>query len=90
MGIVFMIVTGAILGWLVAFVLQTDRTVRGLQLNIGVGISAALVAGLVISPAIGTGDLLGNRYSVRAIVICMIATVALLVPLNLLRFNNLR
>ncbi|QZH76002.1 MAG: hypothetical protein JY451_05355 [Erythrobacter sp.] len=90
MGIAFMIVTGAILGWLMAFVLGTDRTVRGLQLNIGVGIAAALMAGLVISPVIGTGDLLGDRYSVRAIAICMIATVALLVPLNLLRFNHMR
>ncbi len=90
MGIVFMIVAGAILGWLVAFVLRTDQNARGLQLNIGTGIAAALVAGLLISPALGTGDLLGNRYSVRAILLCMIATVALLVPLNVLYFEKIR
>ncbi len=90
MGIVFMIVTGAVLGWLATIVFNANGTSRGLQTNIAGGIIGALVAGLIISPAIGTGSLIGSRYSVGAVIVSMIGAMLLLLSLNLLRSRILR
>lgn len=90
MGIVFMIVAGAILGWTTAFMLGSDTTKAGLRLNIAGGIAGALIAGLIVSPSVGTGSLLGSSYSVAAIMMCMIGAIALLLPLNLLQSRILR
>ncbi|WP_340588405.1 GlsB/YeaQ/YmgE family stress response membrane protein [Erythrobacter alti] len=90
MGIVFMIVVGAVLGWLVAFVVRADKVEYGLRINFVGGIIGALIGGLAVSPAVGAGTLLGSHYSVGAIMVCMIGSLALLFPLNLLQWRFLR
>ncbi len=90
MGYVFMIVAGAVEGWLAAFVLRADRTSRGLRLNIVAGVTGALLAGLVVAPMIGAGDLAGSNYSVSALIFSMLGAVALPAALNLLHLRDLR
>lgn len=80
-----MIVGGAVVGWLAAFMLHLDRSRRGLQFNLLGGIAGALVAGLVISPAIGTGDLGDGQYDVPALIVSILGAAVTLVPINLLR-----
>lgn len=88
MGLVFMIVAGAILGWLTAFV--RGLKAFGLKINIAAGIAGALVAGLVVSPFIVRGDLMKGYYSVEALLISLLGSVLLLLAVNLLRRSALR
>ena len=89
MGLVFMIVAGGVLGWLTAFVRRLESA-RGLQLNIASGILGALAAGLVISPQLGSGDLLAGDYNVDALFISILGAAIALALVNLLRGNALR
>ena len=84
MGVVFMIVAGGILGWLVAFVRERD-TWRMLPRNVVTGIAGALLAGLLISPLFGGGNLTGGYYTVTALLVAMIGAVIALVSMNLLQ-----
>ena len=62
MGLLFIIVVGAILGWLAAIILRIE-TPRGILLNIAAGIAGALLTGLVIGPLLlGSASLLGGYY----------------------------
>ncbi len=87
MGYVFLIVVGAILGWLAAFILRAESS-RHLKINIGSGVIGALLAGLVISPAISTGDLAGGTYTVDAMFISMAGSLATLFLANFLRYRE--
>ena len=63
MGLVFLIVLGALLGWLAAIVMRAEQG-RGILLNVAAGIGGALVTGLVVGPLLGFGSLLEGRHSV--------------------------
>lgn len=83
MGYVFMIVAGAILGWLVAFVLRTECK-RDLALNMGAGVLGALLTGLLIGPAVSQGNLAAGTYTVEAILISMGGALAAVFAANIL------
>ena len=85
-----MIVAGAVIGWLAAIVLRTDASSNELQLSIAAGIAGALLAGLVISPAIGTGELIGGRYDTAALLITKLGAAVSSIPLNLVRLREFR
>ena len=85
-----MIVAGAVIGWLAAIVLRTDASSNELQLSIAAGIVGALLAGLVISPAIGTGELIGGRYDTAALLITKLGAAVSSIPLNLVRLREFR
>ena len=89
MGLVFLIVIGAILGWLAAIIART-ATAQGLLLNLAGGIGGALLAGLVINPLLGGGDLLAGNYSVGSLLTALIGSVVLLLAVNLWRDGELR
>ena len=90
MGIAFMIVAGAIIGWLASFVLREDATSNELQLSIAAGVAGALLAGLVISPSIGTGTLIGGRYDTAALLVTKLGAAVFSIPLNLVRVRVFR
>ncbi len=87
MGIVFLIVVGAILGWLTAFALRAESS-RSLKINIGAGIIGAMLAGLVISPAMHAGNLASGTYTVDALFISMAGSLAMLLVANFLRYQE--
>ncbi len=87
MGYVFLIVVGAILGWLAAFILRAESS-RSLKINIGAGIIGALLAGLFVSPALHAGDLSAGTYRVDAMFISMAGSLAALCVANFLRYRE--
>lgn len=75
MGLIILIVVGAILGWLATIVLRIEDT-RGVLLNIGTGILGAVAVGLFVSggtifAGIGATSLLwamlGSAVSIAAL-----------------------
>lgn len=89
MGLIFLVVAGGILGWLAAIITHSDHR-RGIMLNGTVGVLGSLIAGLVITPLLGGGDLLHGRYDVGALVIAVAGSAGLLLMVNLLRRDVVR
>jgi uncharacterized membrane protein YeaQ/YmgE (transglycosylase-associated protein family) len=83
MGLVFLVVVGGMLGWLAAIVMRMEDT-RGIAQNVAVGIAGALVAGLVVHPLLGGGNLLEGRYSVDSLLTALFGSIVVLIAVNLL------
>ena len=88
MGVLFMVVVGAVLGWLTAIVLQIERP-RSILANIAAGIGGALVAGLLIGPLLGGAMVLGD-YRVGSLLLPLAGSAVLLVMLPLLHRAQVR
>jgi uncharacterized membrane protein YeaQ/YmgE (transglycosylase-associated protein family) len=82
MGLVFLLVVGGLLGWVAAIIMRAE-TSRGIALNVAAGIAGALIAGLVIGPLIGRGNLLEGTYSVDGLLVACAGTVVFLFLVNL-------
>jgi len=89
MGLVFLIVLGAILGWLVAIILNAE-TREGLARNIGTGVVGALLSGLLVSPMAGRGSLLAETYSVGALMVSLVGSLLAIICVNLFPLRKLR
>jgi len=90
MGLLFMLVVGAILGWLGAIVLRIEAP-RGILLNIAAGVAGALLMGLFIGPLVlGSASLLGGFYEVGSLVLSLVGSVALIAALNMFWPKQLR
>jgi uncharacterized membrane protein YeaQ/YmgE (transglycosylase-associated protein family) len=82
MGLVFLILIGGMLGWQAAIIARAEAGPARLR-NILTGIAGALIAGLVVNPLLGGGDLLEGQYSVEALLIALLGSVVVLVAGNL-------
>ena len=83
MGLLFMLVVGAILGWLAAIVLRIEAP-RGVLLNIAAGVAGALLMGLFIGPLLlGSASLLGGFYEVGSLLLSLVGSVLLIAALNM-------
>jgi uncharacterized membrane protein YeaQ/YmgE (transglycosylase-associated protein family) len=90
MGLLFMIVVGAILGWLAAIVLKIEAP-RGILLNIAAGVVGALLMGLFIGPLLlGSASLLAGYYRVGSLLLSLAGSIVLIAALNLLLPRQLR
>lgn len=90
MGLVFLLLFGAILGWLAAIVMRAEDR-RSVTINMLLGIGGALFAGLVVHPWMNNGgSLLAGRYSVAALLTAVVGSLAVLLVANLLRRRELR
>jgi uncharacterized membrane protein YeaQ/YmgE (transglycosylase-associated protein family) len=84
MGLLFMVVVGAALGWLAAIILEIEVP-RGILFNIAAGIIGALVAGLLVGPLLlGTASLLAGYYRVGSLLLSLAGAVALIAALNVI------
>jgi uncharacterized membrane protein YeaQ/YmgE (transglycosylase-associated protein family) len=83
MGFLFMVVVGAILGWLTSIVLRIEAP-RGILLNVIAGVAGALLAGLIIAPLLGSPSLLGDNYSVWTLLLSLVGAVVAVGALNVL------
>lgn len=84
MGVLYLVIVGAILGWLAAILLQAENR-EGLKRNLGAGLAGALITGLIVSPLVGSGSLLSGTYRVTALLLSVLGSVALIAAVNLLR-----
>lgn len=89
MGLLFMIVVGAILGWLAAIVL-TIESPRGVLLNISAGVGGALLTGLLVGPLLGGSSLLGGHYQVEALLLSLVGSLVVVAAFNFFCREQLR
>lgn len=89
MGIIILIIVGGILGWLASMVMRTNAQ-QGLLLNIVVGIVGALLAGLLLNPLIGGGNIMNGDYSVSSLLVSFLGSVVLLAVVNFFRRGSVR
>jgi uncharacterized membrane protein YeaQ/YmgE (transglycosylase-associated protein family) len=88
MGLVLLVVLGALLGWLAAIIMRAEDT-KGILLNVLAGIGGALVAGLVVNPLLGKSGLLEGRYHADGLLVSLLGSLCVLLLLNLLRGKEL-
>jgi len=90
MGLLFMLIVGAILGWLAAILLRIEAP-RGILLNIAAGVAGALLMGLLIGPLLlGSASLLGGFYEVGSLLLSLVGAFILIAALNMFWPRQLR
>lgn len=90
MGLLFMLIVGAILGWLAAILLRIEAP-RGILLNIAAGVAGALLMGLFIGPLLlGSASLLGGFYEVGSLLLSLVGAFILIAALNMFWPKQLR
>ncbi len=89
MGLLFMIVAGAVLGWLAAVFNRVESS-RGVVSEIAAGVLGALGGGLAASPIFDEPSLLTGTYSVSALLMTLVGAAVVVALLNLLRPADLR
>ena len=90
MGFLFMIVVGAILGWLAAIILKIEAP-RGILLNIGAGVAGALLMGLFIGPLLlGSASLLAGYYQIGSLLLSLVGSILVIAALNVFWPRQLR
>jgi uncharacterized membrane protein YeaQ/YmgE (transglycosylase-associated protein family) len=63
---------------------------QGILLNIVVGIVGAVIAGFVINPLIGGGNIMRGNFSAMSLVASFLGAVVLLGIVNLIRRGSVR
>ena len=89
MGLIILLVVGGLIGWLASIVMRTDGQ-QGILLNVVVGIVGALLAGLVLNPLIGGGNIMNGDLSASALLVSFLGAIVLLAIVNLFRRGSMR
>ena len=89
MGLIILIIVGGVLGWLASIVMRTDGQ-QGIFLNIIVGIVGAFLAGFILNPMIGGGNIMSGDLSASSLMVSFIGAVVLLAIVNLVRRGSVR
>lgn len=89
MGIIILIIIGGVLGWLASIVMRTDGQ-QGILLNVVVGIVGALLAGFILNPLIGGGNIMNGDYSISSLLVSFLGAVVLLAIVNFFRRGSVR
>jgi len=83
------IIVGGLLGWIASMIMRTDAQ-QGPLLNIIVGIVGAFLAGLVLNPLIGGGNINQGDFSLSGLLVSLLGAIVLLAIVNLLRRGTVR
>ncbi len=89
MGLIILIIIGGILGWLASIVMRTDGQ-QGILLNVIVGVVGALLAGFILNPLIGGGNIMNGDFSGSSLLVSFLGAVVLLAIVNLVRRGSVR
>ncbi|RZI54786.1 MAG: GlsB/YeaQ/YmgE family stress response membrane protein [Pseudomonas sp.] len=89
MGLIILLIVGGVIGWLASLVMRTDAS-QGIFLNIVVGIVGALLAGFLLNPLVGGGNIMGGDFSMSALLMSFLGAVVLLAIVNLFRRGSAR
>jgi len=89
MGLIILVIVGGILGWLASIVMRTDGQ-QGIFLNVVVGIVGALLAGFILNPLLGGGNIMAGDFSASSLLVSFIGAVVLLAIVNLVRRGAVR
>ena len=89
MSLIILLVVGGVLGWIASLIMRTDGQ-QGIILNVVVGIVGALLAGFLLNPLIGGGNIMSGDLSISAILVSLLGAVVLLAIVNLFRRGAVR
>ena len=89
MNLIILLVVGGVLGWLASLIMRTDGQ-QGILLNVVVGIVGAFLAGFVLNPMIGAGNIMNGDLSMSALLVSLLGAVVLLAIVNLVRRGSVR
>jgi uncharacterized membrane protein YeaQ/YmgE (transglycosylase-associated protein family) len=89
MGLIILLVVGGILGWLASIVMRTNAQ-QGIFLNIVVGIVGSVIAGFLLNPLIGGGNILHGNFNLKSLFVSFLGAVVLLAIVNLFRRGTVR
>lgn len=89
MGLIILLIVGGLIGWLASIVMRTDGQ-QGILLNVVVGIVGAVLAGLVLNPLIGGGNIMSGDFSMSALLVSFLGAVILLAIVNVFRRGSMR
>ena len=89
MNLIILLVVGGVLGWLASLIMRTDGQ-QGIVLNVVVGIVGAFLAGFVLNPLIGGGNIMTGDLSMSALAVSLLGAVVLLAIVNLVRRGSVR
>ena len=87
MNLIILLAVGGILGWVASMIVGGGG---GILMNIVVGIVGALVAGFLLNPMIGGGNIMTGDLSMSSILVSLLGAIVLLLVLNLVRRSSLR
>ena len=83
------IIVGGLIGWVASMIMRTDAQ-QGALLNIIVGIVGAFLAGLVLTPLFGVGNINQGDFSLPGLLISLLGAIILLAIVNLFRRGTVR
>ena len=89
MNLIILLIVGGILGWVASLIMRTDGQ-QGILLNVVVGIVGAILAGFLLNPLIGGGNIMSGNLSLSAILVSLLGAVVLLAIINLFRRGSVR
>jgi uncharacterized membrane protein YeaQ/YmgE (transglycosylase-associated protein family) len=89
MTLILAIIVGGIIGWLASIIMRRDAQ-QGIFLNIVVGIVGAVLAGFIINPLIGGGNIMAGDFSLSALLVSLLGAVILLAIVNLFTRKSVR
>jgi uncharacterized membrane protein YeaQ/YmgE (transglycosylase-associated protein family) len=82
--LILIIIIGGLIGWIASKIMGTDPE-QGILLNVVVGIVGALLAGFLLNPLIGGGNILSGDFSISALLLSLVGAVALIWIVKLVR-----
>lgn len=82
MNLIILLIVGGLIGWAASMLVGGGG---GILMNIVVGIVGALIAGFLLNPYIGGGNIMSGDLSLSAIAVSLLGSVLLLLVLNLVR-----
>ncbi|HEV2854378.1 MAG TPA: GlsB/YeaQ/YmgE family stress response membrane protein [Thermoanaerobaculia bacterium] len=89
MNLILILIVGGLIGWIASIVMRTNAQ-QGVFLNIIVGIVGALLAGFLLAPLFGTGNITQGDFSLPALLVSLLGAVVLLAIVNLFRRGAVR
>lgn len=82
MNLIILLVVGGLIGWVASMLVGGGG---GILMNVVVGIVGALIAGFLLNPYIGGGNIMSGDLSLSAIAVSLLGSVLLLLVLNMVR-----
>ena len=83
------LIVGGIIGWVASMIMRTNAQ-QGILMNVVVGIVGAFLAGLLLSPFLGTGTINDSNFSIASLLVSLGGAVILLGIVNLFRRGRVR
>ena len=81
MSILTLLVVGGLIGWVASMLVGGG----GIVMNVVVGIVGALLAGFLLNPYIGGGNIMSGNLSLSSLAVSLLGSVILLLILNVVR-----